>query len=75
MVKNHLKTITAPKSWPINRKESVFVTRAKPGAHKMELSLPLGLCLRNILNKAQTRKEAKNILNNQELFVNNKRRK
>ena len=31
MVKGHMKTLTAPTSWPVKRKNNIFVVRPKPG--------------------------------------------
>lgn len=75
MPKNHLKTHKAPKTWTVERKKTTFVTRPNPGAHKLDLSMPLNLVLRNILGWAKTNKQAKKILHEQEVLVNGKRRK
>ncbi|MBU1855132.1 MAG: 30S ribosomal protein S4e, partial [Nanoarchaeota archaeon] len=75
MTKNHLKPQKAPQTWSIKRKQVKFVTRPNPGAHKREFSMPINLVLKNLLNKAQTNKEAKKILHDQEILVNGKRRK
>jgi len=75
MPKNHLKTQQAPKTWPIKRKNVVFTTRPNPGAHNMNLSMPINIVLRNLLNKAQTNKEVKKILHDEEVLVDGKRRK
>ncbi len=74
MTKNHLKMQMVPKTWPIERKKYNFVTRPKPGAHKKELSIPLNILLRDVLEKARTKKEVKKILKDYEVLVNGKRR-
>jgi len=74
MSKNHLKTLNTPKTWTINRKESKFVTRPNPGAHKIELSLTLNMILKTILGRASTKKEVKKILHKGEVLVNGKKR-
>lgn len=73
-MKNHLKRIASPRTWVINRKESVYITRPKPGAHNMENGLPLGIILRDILKLASSMTEVKKILNNNEISVDGKRR-
>ncbi|MAG38737.1 30S ribosomal protein S4e [Candidatus Woesearchaeota archaeon] len=74
MPKNHLKTQKAPRTWPIKRKNTKFISRPNPSAHSLELSLPLVIVLRDLLKKAKTNKEVKNILHNQDIFVNGKNR-
>lgn len=74
-MKSHLKRLGAPKSWKIKRKEKMFVIRPNPGASSFKLGLPLMVVLRDILGYANTSKEAKYILLNQEILVDEKRRK
>ncbi len=73
-MKNHLKAITAPKTWLIDRKNNVFVVRPNSGAHSLNLGLPLGLILRNYLALAQTMGEAKRLLHDNEILVDGQRR-
>ncbi len=75
MPKNHLKAQNAPRTWPIKRKNVVFTTRPNPGAHSQDLSIPINVVLRDLLGKANTNKEAKKVLHDQEILVNGKRRK
>jgi small subunit ribosomal protein S4e len=74
MVKNHLKRLNAPKTWPIRRKETVFITRPLPGK-KMTESIPLSIVFKDMLKKAQTTKEVKHILTTHQVVVNGKARK
>ncbi len=74
-MKNHLKRIASPRTWIINRKQNVYITRPKPGAHKMEAGLPLGVILRDDLKLAATMAEAKKVLHNNDILVDGKRRK
>ncbi len=74
-MKNHLKQIAVPKTWEVNRKEKTFTVRPNPGAHSLEMGLPLGLVLRDILKLAGTMDEIKKMLNSQEVLVDGKRRK
>lgn len=57
----HLKRITMPRSWPLPKKEKVFITSGK-GSHKNKLSIPIVIILRDILNFAKTKNEIKKIL-------------
>lgn len=63
MANNHLKRLAAPKTWQIERKGPKFVLKPVPGPHKIELSMPLGIILKEILKQANTLKEVKKILN------------
>ena len=75
MVKNHLKRIAVPKSWPVKRKEEVFVIRPNPGLHSINTSVPLKVFLTHMIKIAKITKECKYIVNNKEVFVDGKRRK
>jgi len=56
MGKDHLKRIATPKTWPIARKANTFVMRPQSGK-LMELSMPLGFVLKEVLGVAQTSKQ------------------
>ena len=63
MGKRHLKRISAPRTWPIPRKTGGrFIIKPLPGGQVLEHTLPLGVILRDLLKKANTRKEVKRIL-------------
>lgn len=74
-MKQHLKRHFAPKSWPIARKAAKFLVRPLPGGQEMELSLPLTVVLRDVLEKVKTRREAKKLLAENEVLIDGKRRK
>jgi len=74
MVKNHLKRLVAPKSWRIDKKSTVYVTRPKPGAHSFELGIPLNILFKDVLRYCKTTKEVKSILQDKEVLVDGKRR-
>jgi len=74
-MKNHLKTLPAPKTWIIDRKSKRFITRPHPSGHPLSMGLPLGVILRDKLQVASTMAEVKKILINQEILVDGKRRK
>ncbi len=60
------------KEWPIPRKGSKYVSVASHASNK---SIPLLVVLRDILEVVKTKKEAKYVLFNSEVKVNNKVRK
>jgi len=74
-MKNHLKTLSSPKTWLINRKDKKYIVRPKPGPQSLDASLPLGLILRDLLKKTRTMREAKKLLNNKQVLIDGKRRK
>ena len=74
MVKNHIKRLAAPRSWKIQRKSNVYVTRPKPGPHDLEHSIPLNIMFKNVLKVAKTTKEVKYILNEKNVLINGKKK-
>ena len=74
-MKQHLKRISSPKTWVINRKENTFIVRPKPGPHSFKFGLPLGVILRDEIKIASTMSEVKKILNSKEILIDGKRRK
>jgi small subunit ribosomal protein S4e len=65
----HQKRISAPKSWPIAKKNSHWVVAPSPGAHSKE-AVPILVVLRDILHVADNAKEAKRILHDGNVTVN-----
>ena len=65
MSSNHLKRLAMPRSWPLPRKTSVWVTRPTPGAHSLELCMPVTLVVRDVLRLAKTAREVRFILHNE----------
>jgi small subunit ribosomal protein S4e len=70
-----LKRKPAPRFWPIHRKEAVWIVRPSPGPHSLEKCLPLSLVLRDILEVAETRKEAKKVIAQGKVYVDGKVRR
>lgn len=67
-----LKRKPAPRFWPIHRKEAVWIVRPSSGPHSLEKCLPLSIVLRDILEVAETRKEAKKIISQGKIYVDGK---
>jgi small subunit ribosomal protein S4e len=70
-----LKRKPAPRFWPIHRKEAVWIVRPSSGPHSLEMCLPLSLVLRDILEMAETRKEAKKAITQGKVYVDGKIRR
>jgi small subunit ribosomal protein S4e len=73
-MKRHMKRITAPSSWMIERKVQKFIARPK-GSFSMRLGMPLIAILKDVLKLVETSKEGKRVLNSKEILVNGIRRK
>lgn len=59
---SHLKRLAMPRSWPLPRKTTVWVTRPRPGAHSIERCMPINLIIRDILGYAKSTREVRSIL-------------
>ncbi|MDD3159692.1 MAG: S4 domain-containing protein [Candidatus ainarchaeum sp.] len=66
-----LKSLNAPSTVNINRKENVWTVKPVAGAHKAVDSVPIGIILRNYLKLAKSIREVKMILNDDGVKVNN----
>jgi small subunit ribosomal protein S4e len=71
----HLKRIAAPKKYHILRKASVYLIKTMPGAHKKDNSVPLAVLLRDLLGLVNTGREAKRILNDNKIMIDQKIRR
>ena len=65
----HLKRHFAPKSWKIKRKGIKYITKGSPGAHKLGMSLPINVVLRDVLGYANSNREVKFILQKRDVKV------
>ncbi|MFA5764322.1 MAG: 30S ribosomal protein S4e [archaeon] len=67
-----IKAFNAPRTVQINRKTETWTVKTRAGTHKAQDSVALGIVLRNYIKIANTMKEAKTILTNNEVKVNSK---
>jgi small subunit ribosomal protein S4e len=70
-----LKRNPAPRFWPIPRKQFTWVIKPSSGPHSLKNCLPLSLVIRDILELAKTRKEAKKIVTQGKVYVDGKVRR
>ena len=75
MAKDHLKRLAAPKTWPVKRKGIKFITKPVAGTHSLDTGMPVNLLLKEVLVYANTTREAKRILNANEVKIDGKIRK
>ncbi|MFB6233319.1 MAG: 30S ribosomal protein S4e, partial [Haloarculaceae archaeon] len=66
---NHQKRLSAPKRWPIERKTETFTVKADAGPHG-EAGVPLLVVLRDVLGYADSRKEARYALDQDNVVIN-----
>ena len=69
MSSSHMKRLTMPRSWPLPRKSSVWIQKPNPCGHPLDLCMPMGVILRDVLGVAQNRREAKKILHSKLVMV------
>lgn len=68
----HQKRLSAPKHYPISRKDNTYVSTVK-GSRSKENAIPANVFLRDIAEYAETDKEAKQIVENGDILRNGER--
>jgi len=68
----HQKRLSAPKHYPIERKQKKYVSNIK-GSRDSATAIPAGLLLRDVLEYAETEKEAKKIIRDGQVLRNGNR--
>ena len=65
----HMKRLTAPTSWPVSRKNKVWVTKPAPGPHPVQESMPLLVIVRDLAGYCDTAREARRIIGQRKIHV------
>jgi len=73
MVKRHLKSINAPKTWKIARRDNKFITKNNPGGMPASLTTSISNLLKYDLKIAKNTKEVKHLIKDSGILVNGKR--
>lgn len=60
--RRHLRTLAAPKFWPVRQRAGVFTVKPSPGPHPIERSIPLLILVRDVLGYAKTGREARKLI-------------
>ena len=60
--RRHLKTLVAPKFWPVRGKVGVFTVKPSPGPHPIHRCIPLLIIVRDVLGYAKTGREARKLI-------------
>jgi small subunit ribosomal protein S4e len=71
----HMNRKAVPKTWPVEKKQTDYITRPFPGAHTLEEGMSVGTFIKEVFKYAKTQKEAKRILLHKQVMVDGKRRK
>jgi len=69
MSRSHHKRLVMPRTWPLTRKTNIWVQKPNPSGHKIEMCMPLGIILRDVLGVAHNMREAKRILYSRKVLV------
>lgn len=70
--KTRLKRLAAPVTYKVPRKHFKWVVRAIPGPHPRDMSIPLGILLRDIFSIARNMREVKYMLRKSYVMVDGK---
>ena len=60
-MKAHLKRLPSPKSWSIQRKGIVYITRPYPGKHSLSRGMSFVEFMKTLVSKSTTKKEVKTV--------------
>lgn len=63
-----------PGFWNVPKKANKWVTRPRPGTHKLFESIPLAIVLRDVLKVAATGEDAKTIIKSRQVLVDGRAR-
>ena len=72
MAKLHMKRISAPRTWPILRKQNKFIQRPDAGTHLLRNGMPLGTWLTEVIGATSNSREAARALKQGNIQVNGK---
>tara|TARA_Y100000590_G_C15570936_1_gene958549 strand:+ start:219 stop:917 length:699 start_codon:yes stop_codon:yes gene_type:complete len=72
MSRSHHKRLVMPRTWPLTRKTNIWVQKPNPSGHQIEMCMPLGIILRDVLGVAHNMREAKRILHSRKVMVDGK---
>ena len=72
MSRSHHKRMEMPRTWQMTRKTDIWVQKPNPSGHSIEMCMPLGVVLRDVLGLAHNMREAKRILHSRKVSVDGK---
>ena len=69
MSRSHHKRLVMPRTWPLTRKTDIWAQKPNPSGHPLEMCMPLGIILRDVLGVAHNMREPKRILHSRQVMV------
>ena len=69
MSSSHMKRLTMPRTWPLPRKTNVWVQKPAPSGHPLEMCMPIGIILRDVLELSRSQRESKRILATKKVMI------
>ena len=72
MSRSHHKRLVMPRTWPLTRKTNIWAQKPNPSGHPIEMCMPLGIILRDVIGVAHNMREAKSILHSRKVKVDGK---
>jgi small subunit ribosomal protein S4e len=67
----HMKRLTVPRSWPLERKTVKWAMKPVPGPYREKFAMPIALVLRDMLKICDTTMEARAIIRSGSVLVDN----
>jgi small subunit ribosomal protein S4e len=68
----HMKRLTTPKSWSMEKKTAYWAPKPSPGPHPVEMGVPLVVVMRDMIACCDTAREAKRIIGAREVLIDGK---
>jgi small subunit ribosomal protein S4e len=68
----HMKRLTTPKPWGMEKKTAYWAPKPSPGPHPTEVGVPLSVVLKDMVQCCDTTREAKRIIGAREIKVDGK---
>lgn len=72
--KRHLRSISSPVTWPIERKKNYWIKKPGPSTYPIYLGMPILIWLRDYLKIARNKRETKYLLYNGKVLINKEKR-
>lgn len=66
---SHLKRLAMPRSWVLPRKVLTWVQRPRAGSHTLDMCMPLGVIMRDLIGVASNQREVRHILHSRQVLV------
>ena len=68
-----MKRLAMPATWPLAKKQTVWITQPLPSGHPKQYCMPINIILRDLLKLTKTTHETKKLLVNNDVFVDGRK--